>query len=144
MKKLVYIKVVVFFGATIALTAWTLSLAGNSSDVLNQPAEIQGSEKSWMIVKFTFLGLASCGTFISNAADLQRYARMPNDVIVGQVISFPISNMLVCIFGNVIAAASKPIFGEVRLTLTLQDLTWPISNGMNYRLSGILSLPWIC
>lgn len=123
MKNLVYIKVVVFFAATIALTAWTLSLAGNSSEVLNEPSTVQGSEKSWMIAKFTFLGLASCGTFISNAADLQRYARKPNDVVVGQLISFPISNMLICVFGNIIAAASKPIFGEVRLPKITQELT---------------------
>ncbi|KAH8659883.1 permease for cytosine/purines, uracil, thiamine, allantoin-domain-containing protein [Xylariales sp. PMI_506] len=113
MKNLVYIKVVVFFGATIALTAWTLTEAGSASAVLNAPSVAQGSEKSWMIAKFLFLGLASCGTFISNAADLQRYAHKPNDVLLGQAISFPISNTLVAVFGNLIAAASKSIFGEL-------------------------------
>ncbi|KAM0810124.1 putative Uracil permease [Seiridium cardinale] len=113
MKKLVYVKVVVFFAATISLTAWTLTLAGNPAETLTQPSTIAGSEKSWMVTKFLFLGVASCGTFISNASDLQRYVRKPNDVVAGQVISFPVSNLLVSVFGNLIAAASVPIFGEL-------------------------------
>ncbi|KAF4337595.1 uracil permease [Fusarium beomiforme] len=113
MRKLVHIKVAVFFGATIAFVAWTLSLSGNVRKTLNEPATVKGSEKSWLILKFFFLGLASCGTFISNASDLQRYASKPNDVLAGQVVSFPLSNFLVGVFGNLIAAASKSIFGEV-------------------------------
>ncbi|RAO72531.1 uncharacterized protein BHQ10_008543 [Talaromyces amestolkiae] len=91
MRGLIYVKVVAFFGAVF----------------------VSGSTKSWLICKFFFLGLASCGTFISNAADLQRYTRKPNDPIAGQVISFPLSNFIVAVCGNVIAAASKRIFGEL-------------------------------
>ncbi|KAK0383026.1 hypothetical protein NLU13_8942 [Sarocladium strictum] len=113
MKMLVHIKVGVYFGATIAFVAWTLSMSDDVRKTLTEPSTVHGSEKSWLILKFFWLGLASCGTFISNAADLQRYASKPNDVIVGQVFSFPISNFLVGVFGNLIAAASKSIFGEV-------------------------------
>ncbi|KAI6764094.1 hypothetical protein HG530_007883 [Fusarium avenaceum] len=113
MKKLVHIKVGVYFAATIAFVAWTLSLSGSVRKTLAEPSTVNGSEKSWLILKFFFLGLASCGTFISNASDLQRYASRPNDVIAGQVFSFPMSNFLVGVFGNLIAAASKSIFGEV-------------------------------
>ncbi|RGP78377.1 hypothetical protein FLONG3_3513 [Fusarium longipes] len=113
MKKLVHIKVGVYYAATIAFVAWTLSLSGSIHKTVSEPATVSGSEKSWMILKFFFLGLASCGTFITNASDLQRYASKPNDVIAGQVFSFPMSNFLVGVFGNLIAAASKSIFGEV-------------------------------
>ncbi|KAF5576618.1 uracil permease [Fusarium pseudoanthophilum] len=113
MRKLVHIKVAVYFAATIAFVAWTLSASGSVRKTLSEPSTVHGSEKSWLILKFFFLGLASCGTFISNASDLQRYASKPNDVIAGQVFSFPMSNFLVGVFGNLIAAASKGIFGEV-------------------------------
>ncbi|KAK2681909.1 Purine-cytosine permease [Fusarium oxysporum f. sp. vasinfectum] len=113
MRKLVHIKVAVYFAATIAFVAWTLSLSGSVRKTLTEPSTVKGSEKPWLILKFFFLGLASCGTFISNASDLQRYASKPNDVIAGQVFSFPMSNFLVGVFGNLIAAASKGIFGEV-------------------------------
>ncbi|KAJ4123188.1 hypothetical protein NW768_009716 [Fusarium equiseti] len=113
MRKLVHIKVGVYYAATIAFVAWTISLSGSIHKTVSKPATIKGSEKSWMILKFFFLGLASCGTFITNASDLQRYASKPNDVIAGQIFSFPMSNFLVGVFGNLIAAASKTIFGEV-------------------------------
>ncbi|KAJ5584451.1 uncharacterized protein N7459_004251 [Penicillium hispanicum] len=113
MKSLVYIKVFVFFGATLAMLAWTISLAGGTSQFLHAPSTVHGSQKRFLILKFFFLGLASCGTFISNAADLQRYARKPNDVLIGQIISFPVSNFLVAVLGNIIASASKSIFGEL-------------------------------
>ncbi|KAJ6011127.1 hypothetical protein N7451_002539 [Penicillium sp. IBT 35674x] len=69
--------------------------------------------KSLVYAKVLVYFAATCGTFISNAADLQRYARKPNDVLIGQIISFPVSNLLVAILGNLIAAASKSIFGEL-------------------------------
>lgn len=113
MRVLVYIKVAVYYVAAFAMLGWTVSLAGGSVKTPRTSTPINGPEKSWVIVKFLFLGLASCGTFISNAADLQRYARKPNDVILGQVISFPLSNLLVAILGNVIASASQRVFGEL-------------------------------
>ncbi|KAL4799532.1 permease for cytosine/purines, uracil, thiamine, allantoin-domain-containing protein [Aspergillus venezuelensis] len=113
MKILVYIKVFVYYAAIIAMTAWTVSLAGGASASLRSGSKIHGSQKSWMICRFLFIGLGSCATFISNASDLQRYARKPSDVILGQLISFSFSGLIVAVFGNVIASASEAIFGEL-------------------------------
>ncbi|PYH91152.1 NCS1 nucleoside transporter [Aspergillus ellipticus CBS 707.79] len=113
MKSLVYIKVFVYYGGAFAMLGWVVSLAGGSPSSLGAPSKVHGEEKGWLICKFLFLGLASCGTFISNAADLQRYARKPSDVILGQIISFPVSGLLVAVIGNVIAASSESVFGEL-------------------------------
>ncbi|OJJ98438.1 hypothetical protein ASPACDRAFT_122243 [Aspergillus aculeatus ATCC 16872] len=113
MKMLVYIKVVVYYAGALAMLAWVVSLAGGSPAALRASSSVHGQEKSWLICKFLWLGLASCGTFISNAADLQRYARKPSDVILGQIISFPVSGLLVAVIGNVIAGSSESIFGEL-------------------------------
>ncbi|KAL4884893.1 permease for cytosine/purines, uracil, thiamine, allantoin-domain-containing protein [Aspergillus karnatakaensis] len=115
MKSLVYIKVFVYYAAVIAMTAWTVTLAGPTASrrILSAGSTIHGSDKSWMITRFLFVGLASCATFISNAADMQRYARRPNDVIWGQVLSFPVSGLIVAVFGNVIASASVGVVGEL-------------------------------
>ncbi|KAE8142796.1 permease for cytosine/purines, uracil, thiamine, allantoin-domain-containing protein [Aspergillus pseudotamarii] len=101
-----------YYSATVAMLAWTLSLSGSSKQTLRSHSTIHGTEKSWMVAKFFWLGLASVATFVSNAADLQRYARRPNDVILGQVFSFPVANFIIAIMGCVIAATSEPIFGE--------------------------------
>ncbi|OOF91755.1 hypothetical protein ASPCADRAFT_518179 [Aspergillus carbonarius ITEM 5010] len=113
MKKLIYIKVVVYYGGAFAMLGWVVSLAGGNPPGLRAPSEVQGEAKSWLICRFLFLGLASCGTFISNAADLQRYTRKPGDAILGQIISFPLSGLLVAVIGNIIAACSRSIFGEL-------------------------------
>ncbi|KAB8244222.1 permease for cytosine/purines, uracil, thiamine, allantoin-domain-containing protein [Aspergillus flavus] len=113
MRILVYIKVVAYYSATVAMLAWTLSLSGSSKHTLRSHSTIHGTEKSWMVAKFFWLGLASVATFVSNAADLQRYARRRNDVILGQVFSFHVANFIIAIMGCVIAATSEPIFGEV-------------------------------
>ncbi|QMW48275.1 hypothetical protein G4B11_011793 [Aspergillus flavus] len=113
MRILVYIKVVAYYSATVAMLAWTLSLSGSSKHTLRSHSTIHGTEKSWMVAKFFWLGLASVATFVSNAADLQRYARRRNDVILGQVFSFHVANFIIAIMGCVIAATSEPIFGEL-------------------------------
>ncbi|KAE8153269.1 permease for cytosine/purines, uracil, thiamine, allantoin-domain-containing protein [Aspergillus avenaceus] len=113
MRSLIYIKVVVYYGGALAMLAWVVSLSNGSPSALRESSTVHGAEKSWLVCKFLFLGLASCATFISNAADLQRYARKPSDVILGQVISFPVSGLLVAVLGNIIAASSKSVFGEL-------------------------------
>lgn len=112
MKKLVYVKTIVFFLATVAYVAWIMQVGGIDSSTIGQPSVASGADKKWLIVKFFFLGIASCGTFISNAADLQRYARKPDDVLLGQIVSFPLSNCLVGVLGNLIAVATVPAFGK--------------------------------
>jgi NCS1 family nucleobase:cation symporter-1 len=111
MKKLVYVKTTVFFLATIAYVIWIMQVADNDSAMINQPSVASGSSKKWLIIKFFFLGIAQCGTFIANAADLQRYARKPNDVLIGQIVGFPLSNCLVGVLGNLIAVATTPALG---------------------------------
>jgi NCS1 family nucleobase:cation symporter-1 len=115
MKVYIYVKLAVFIASAIAMLAWCLTLAGGAGEVINMPSTIQGTKKAWTLVQFLFLGTASCATFISNAADLQRHARKPNDTILGQVIGFPISNFIVSLVGAFIAASSQKIFGQVCL-----------------------------
>ncbi|PIG69427.1 hypothetical protein AARAC_005235 [Aspergillus arachidicola] len=75
MRVLVYIKVAAYYSATVAMLAWTLSLSGSSKHTHRSHSTIHGTEKSWMVAKFFWRGLASVATFVSDAIDLQRYAR---------------------------------------------------------------------
>lgn len=59
------------------------------------------------------LGAANCATFVSNASDFQRYAQRPKDTILGNLLGFPIANLLIAIVGNIVGAASQVIFGEL-------------------------------
>ncbi|KAL4942400.1 hypothetical protein BDV06DRAFT_192302, partial [Aspergillus oleicola] len=44
---------------------------------------------------------------------MQRYARKTSDVILGQLISFSFSGLIVAVFRNSIASASEAIFKEL-------------------------------
>lgn len=93
MKGLVYAKLIVFAVSAIAMLAWTLTKAGGIGEVARQPGTATGSERTWLLIRFFLLGAANCATFASNAADFQRYATKPNDVILGNLLGFPISNV---------------------------------------------------
>lgn len=95
------------------MLVWTLSLAGGVGPVLSQGSRVHGSQKAWLIVRFVWLFAANCATFASNAADFQRYARKPNDVILGNLVGFPLADCSVVIVGNIVASTSTIIFDEM-------------------------------
>jgi len=93
MRGLVYAKLGVFVVSAVAMCAWTLTKAGGVGEVARQPGTAHGSTKAWLIVRFFLLGAANCATFASNAADFQRYATKPSDVVAGNLVGFPLSNV---------------------------------------------------
>jgi NCS1 family nucleobase:cation symporter-1 len=93
MRVLVYAKLVVFIVSAVAMCAWTLTKAGEIGEVARQPGTAHGSDRAWLIIRFFLLGAANCATFASNAADFQRYATKPNDVLLGNLVGFPLSNV---------------------------------------------------
>lgn len=113
MRSLVYIKLIVFIISAISMLVWTVVKAGGLGVVVRQPGTATGSTKAWLIVRFFFLACANCATYGSNASDFQRYAKKPRDPILGNVVGFPLSNLVVSIVGNLVGASSQVIFGEV-------------------------------
>ncbi|KAK0115914.1 hypothetical protein ONS95_012956 [Cadophora gregata] len=113
MRGLVYTKLIVFIISAVVMLAWTVSKAGGIGDVAKQPGTASGSSRTWLLIRFFMLGAANCATFASNAADFQRYATKPNDVILGNLLGFPLSNLIVSIVGNLVGASSQLVFGEV-------------------------------
>ncbi|GAA5864049.1 hypothetical protein JCM8547_005119 [Rhodosporidiobolus lusitaniae] len=125
---LVYAKVIVFVLSSVGLLAWTLTAAGGADrSLFTQGGTLSGSEKSWQLLRLILTSAASCSTFASNAADFQRQATKPTDPILGQLIGFPLSNMLTQVIGMTAAATSPRIYGELiwnpvtLLTMLLAD-----------------------
>ncbi|TVY40195.1 Uridine permease, partial [Lachnellula subtilissima] len=112
MRGLVYAKLIVFIISATAMCAWTLTKAGGIGAIVRQPGKATGSERTWLLVRFFFLGAANCATFASNAADFQRYATKPNNVIPGNLLGFPLSNLIVSLVGNLVAAAGTKLYGD--------------------------------
>ncbi|KAH7027212.1 uridine permease [Microdochium trichocladiopsis] len=123
MRILIYIKLGVFVVSAIAMVAWTATKAGGLGAVISQPGTATGETRTWLIVRFFLLGASNSATFASNAADFQRYAQRKNDVLLGNVFGFPVSNLIVAIAGNLVCASSQLIFGKlVWNPITLLDM----------------------
>ena len=90
---LIRIKLIAYVLSTIGMLAMALHASGGVGDTLTAKAKVHGSEKAWLIVRFTLLSAAGCSTFASNASDWQRNASRPKDPIWGQILGFPFSNV---------------------------------------------------
>jgi hypothetical protein len=90
---LINIKLVTYFVSCIGMLAMALVASKGVGDTLTRRGPAAGSERVWLIVRFTLLATASCATFVSNAADWQRNATKPRDPIFGQIFGFPMSNV---------------------------------------------------
>ncbi|GAA5901512.1 uncharacterized protein JCM6883_000236 [Sporobolomyces salmoneus] len=110
---LVYAKLVIFTLSAIGMIVLGVRSAGGVGPVVSTPSRIHGSEKAWLIVRFILTSAASCSTFASNAADWQRNATKPNDVVIGQIVGFPLANFIVQCVGMLIASTSAGVYGEV-------------------------------
>ncbi|KAK9342067.1 permease for cytosine/purines, uracil, thiamine, allantoin-domain-containing protein [Lipomyces starkeyi] len=113
MRVLVYAKLVVFVVSAFAMLGWCVGRAGGLGPVASHGSTVHGSEKAWLILRFLMLGAANCATFASNAADFQRYTKRPNGVILGNLLGFPVANLMVGLIGNIVGASSQNIFGEL-------------------------------
>lgn len=114
LKYFLFSKVVVFFISAVAMLAWTLTMTGGfNKDAVRIHSAPTGSDRRWLICKFVFLSWANNSTFIVNAADFQRYAKKPNNVIFGQIFGFPIANFIIGLFGVIIGSTSLTMFGKL-------------------------------
>lgn len=110
---LIHIKLAAYVISSCAMLAMAIVHSGGVSDILKEKSTVHGSERVWLIARFTLLSAASCSTFASNASDWQRNATKPSDPIFGQLFGFPMSNFIVSLFGNIVAASSRKTYGEL-------------------------------
>ncbi|KAL1411646.1 hypothetical protein Q8F55_002610 [Vanrija albida] len=131
---LIYIKLVAYVISSCAMLAMALVHSGGVSKELREKPTTHGSERVWLIVRFTLLSAAGCSTFASNASDWQRNARKPNDPIFGQIFGFPMSNFIVSLFGCIVARSSEKTYGEVIWNpLTYLDMMLSDTYNAKYR-----------
>lgn len=96
----------------IALTV--VEAGGTAGPAVTRGGTVQGTERAWLLTRFVLTSAASCSTFASNAADWQRNAIKPSDPILGQIIGFPLSNMIVSIVGLIVASTSEVVTGTIQ------------------------------
>ncbi|KAK8843507.1 hypothetical protein IAR55_007167 [Kwoniella newhampshirensis] len=110
---LIHAKLVAYVLSCIGMLALALHTSGGVGDTLTAKAKVHGSERVWLIVRFTLLAAAGCSTFASNASDWQRNATHRKDPILGQIFGFPMSNFITTLCGLIVAASSERAYGKL-------------------------------
>ena len=83
---LINVKLIAYVLSSIGMLAMALNASGGVGDTLTRKSTVHGSEKAWLIVRFTLLAAAGCSTFASNASDWQRNATKPKGVYTPSAI----------------------------------------------------------
>ncbi|KAK4048034.1 hypothetical protein OIV83_005068 [Microbotryomycetes sp. JL201] len=111
---LTYTKSAVFVLSAVGMIALSVTQAGGSAGpAVTQGGTATGSTRHWLLIRFVLTSAASCSTFASNASDWQRNAIKPSDPILGQILGFPLANMVVSIIGLLVASTSQVVTGEI-------------------------------
>lgn len=110
---LIHLKLIIFAVSTAGMLALAITKAGGPGPIVTRASTVHGTEKGWLIARFILTTAASCSTFASNAADWQRNATKPSNPILGQLLGFPLSNMVVQIIGMIVASTSVAVYGTL-------------------------------
>ncbi|OWZ26753.1 uridine permease [Cryptococcus neoformans var. grubii Br795] len=119
-KILIHAKLIAYFLSCVGMLALALTTSKGVGNTLTAGPTAHGSERAWLIVRFTLLSAAGCSTFASNASDWQRNATRKRDPIFGQIFGFPMSNFITTLCGLIVAASSEKAYG----TLIWNPLTY--------------------
>ncbi|AFR98733.1 uridine permease [Cryptococcus neoformans C23] len=119
-KILIHAKLIAYFLSCVGMLALALTTSKGVGNTLTAGPTAHGSERAWLIVRFTLLSAAGCSTFASNASDWQRNATHKRDPIFGQIFGFPMSNFITTLCGLIVAASSEKAYG----TLIWNPLTY--------------------
>ncbi|KAI8805681.1 uracil permease-like protein [Cladochytrium replicatum] len=96
----------------IIFFVWSIVRAGGIGPILSQPATISGSEWTWVFVAGIFANVANFATLIVNDADFTRFADKPSSALLPQVITIPMTFVIVSFVGIVVSSSSTVIYKE--------------------------------
>eukprot|EP00040_Diaphanoeca_grandis_P022183 m.118730 g.118730 ORF g.118730 m.118730 type:complete len:540 (-) comp28691_c0_seq2:114-1733(-) len=121
LKPFVRVSSIIQSGGMIALVVWSFSSA-SLHEIYEMSEELKGNPGNNTLEERMLTGItASCAgwsTLVLNIADLSRFSRSENDFVVGQVIGFPMLNVLMPLLGIVAFSAAKHAYP---LDLSAQD-----------------------
>ncbi|ODQ50371.1 hypothetical protein SAICODRAFT_37181 [Saitoella complicata NRRL Y-17804] len=98
--------------ACIGFWIWALVRSGGSG-AFQFKNTASGSTLAWAILAALNNGMGYASATLVNQPDLSRYARNPREALMGQLIGYPLSNIIVGFLGLCVASASANIYGAV-------------------------------
>ncbi|KAM0331309.1 hypothetical protein ACHAQA_002979 [Verticillium albo-atrum] len=104
-------KVVLVLTTSTAAVIYMTSRAGGTGDIWDQPYQVHGAARRWLILSSISSMTGSWATIAVNISDFTRYLKTPNGVYY-QIAFLPLIQLLVGIFGIICCSASRVVYGE--------------------------------
>jgi NCS1 family nucleobase:cation symporter-1 len=99
----------VSIGVVIAMT----KMAGGTGDIWNQPYQISGTTRSWVIMSSFSSVCGSWATMATNIPDFTRYMRDGSRKgVFWQAFALPFISIVLAMFGTISTSASMVVYGE--------------------------------
>jgi NCS1 family nucleobase:cation symporter-1 len=94
-------------GVVIAMT----KKAGGAGDIWDQPYQVSGSARSWLILSSLSSITGGWATMATNIPDFTRYLKK-NDGVYWQVAFLPLIQLMLGLFGIISCSCAKVVYGE--------------------------------
>ncbi|KAM0275868.1 hypothetical protein ACHAQH_007340 [Verticillium albo-atrum] len=104
-------KVVLVLSTSTAAVIYMTSRAGGTGDIWDQPYQVHGSARRWLILSSISSITGGWATIAVNISDFTRYLKNPKGVYY-QIAFLPLIQLLVGIFGIICCSASRVVYGE--------------------------------
>ncbi|KAK4700931.1 nucleobase:cation symporter-1, NCS1 family, partial [Phenoliferia sp. Uapishka_3] len=114
--------VLVFIGFHGVLIWWMIKAKGAQFTQFPEKA-MSTTSKAWLVLQAFNAGLGAASSLTVNQGDMARYATKPGDAMWTTLIGYPIASALPCLYGILVASASKKLTGAVLWNLWDQ-LDW--------------------
>ncbi|KAL1716454.1 permease for cytosine/purines, uracil, thiamine, allantoin-domain-containing protein [Schizophyllum commune] len=105
------VKSILVFIVMHALLIWWMVKARGVDFTVFPEAKMSTDTKAWLVLQAFNAGLGTASSVTVNQGDIARYARHPNDQLWTTLIGYPIASALPCLYGILVASASKKITG---------------------------------
>ncbi|TRM61275.1 permease [Schizophyllum amplum] len=105
------VKSVLVFIVMHALLIWWMVKAKGVNFTVFPEAHMSTDSRAWLVLQAFNAGLGTASSLTVNQGDMARYATKPNDPLWTTLIGYPIASALPCLYGILVASASKKITG---------------------------------
>jgi nucleobase:cation symporter-1, NCS1 family len=104
-------KCVIVIVVSVAVVIAMTTKAGGAGDIWNQPYQVSGSERSWLILTSLSSITGGWATMATNIPDFTRYMKKSQGVY-WQVAFLPGIQLVLGLFGIICCSAAKVVYGE--------------------------------
>lgn len=104
-------KAVVVVVTSVAVVIYMTQIAGGTGQIWDQPYEVHGSDRSWLILSSMMSVAGGWATMATNVPDFTRYMAKSRGVY-WQGCFLPLISLLIGLFGIICTSSARVVYGQ--------------------------------